>query len=640
MSLESAMDEERREVMNLLEGRPSGYGSGRSPPPPAIRTASPAAPVRSMLDIGPATTRHASIAGISTGVTPGPLRSAPPTGSMLDPYAPPPARSMSDDAQSSPSPAPAALAEPVARIGGHHRAFSEASSSPVRALQGGGDTASTMPYSRDQFDMSSTVSGPAMPKRVTQGGKKSRSSMAAVMRGQELDAVAIGRNHEKNILRSTSSQSPSSRQKSRSDSPGTRRLNTNSFNPMPMPGKFVSDSGKVIDLKNAYRKLSDANIMKTGSSLSYGGKDSATRARLGSGETLSPDGEVRLAKDYYEKDEEEAVESSDESGSSDEDASRGRRRNRPESEDEGGAGARKKDKNRSKSAQSLLAAAEEERLSVSSNYSVKSLLEPTVTITGPGGEKISAKKTGVHPNTNYNAQLSRSGSPASESEDMSDIRRAQRLSINLSPVDTARKHTAIRTIVRGEFSNLQRQGAEGRRRLRNYLVATDLSSEAAYALEWTIGTVLRDGDSVLAIYAIDGGDAMSKQGDAEAVPGVEIGEGRQAMQESADAIGRLTEASKASPALRLNSPLNALQSEARSSRPSSIDARAMPKLEKERSDAIQDITQTCLKFLRKTRLQVRIAIEVIHCKSPRNLITEAVCCFSREQSQPANICPD
>ena len=619
MSLESAMDEERREVMNLLEGRPASYRPGQSPPPRPLRSASPAAPVRSMLDIGPATTRHASIAGIGARVTPAPLRSAPLIGSMLDPHARAPARSPPEELGTAAAASSSTAEAPP-------RSMSDTSSSPMRRPHAGSDSSPSMPYSRNQFDMSSTVSGPARPKRNTQGGRKERSSMAAIMRGQELDTMAIGRNHEKHLMGSSSSQSPAGRRKNRSGSPGNR-LNTNSFNPMPTPGKFVSETGKVIDLRNAYRKLSDANIMKSGSSLSsYGTKDAASRARLGSGETMSPDGELRLAKDLYAKEDgEEAIESSDDAASSDDDIARGRQRSRPESEeDESRTSTGKSTLQSRKSAQSLLAAAEEERLSVSSKYKVKSLLEPTVTVTGPGGEKISVKKQGVHPNTNYNAQLSRSGSPASDSEDMSDIRRAQRLSINLSPVDTAKKHTAIRTIVRGEYSRIQKEGMDGLRRLRNYLVATDLSSEAAYALEWTIGTVLRDGDTILAIYAIDGGDAIGKPGETEAVPGVDIGEGGKAIQESAAAIGRLTEASKSSAAVRFPSPLNALGSEQRPSRPASVDARVIPRFEKERLDAIHDISQTCLKFLRKTKLQVRIAIEVIHCKSPKNLITEAV----------------
>lgn len=55
----------------------------------------------------------------------------------------------------------------------------------------------------------------------------------------------------------------------------------------------------------------------------------------------------------------------------------------------------------------------------------------------------------------------------------------------------------------GEFAKMQHEAEEGTRRVRKYLVATDLSDEAAYALEWTIGTILRDGDTLLALYALD-----------------------------------------------------------------------------------------------------------------------------------------
>ena len=41
----------------------------------------------------------------------------------------------------------------------------------------------------------------------------------------------------------------------------------------------------------------------------------------------------------------------------------------------------------------------------------------------------------------------------------------------------------------------EREGRRARREKR-YLVASDLSDESIYAIEWTIGTVMRDGDSV------------------------------------------------------------------------------------------------------------------------------------------------
>ena len=270
-------------------------------------------------------------------------------------------------------------------------------------------------------------------------------------------------------------------------------------------------------------------------------------------------------------------------------------------------------------------------LAVSSKYNVKSLLEPTVTVTGPGGEKVSTKKTGVHPNTNYNAQISGTTSPAtSDSEDLSDIRRAQRLTIAPSHIDNSIPHRAIKTIIRGEFSKMQQEAEQGSRRLRTYLVATDLSSEAAYALEWTIGTVLRDGDTLLAMYAVDEDVGTGKTGEPDSVSGLPIGEGGRAMQETAAVVGRLTVAThsilpKVGSSPAGSSPLagpSLLPGE--SSRAGSTDSRNVPRAMQERIHAAEDISQTCIKFLRKTKLQVRIAVEVIHCKSPKHMITEAV----------------
>ena len=259
---------------------------------------------------------------------------------------------------------------------------------------------------------------------------------------------------------------------------------------------------------------------------------------------------------------------------------------------------------------------------------MKSLLEPAVTITGPGGEKITTKKPGVHPNTNYNSTVSGVSSPAtSDSEEMNDIRRAQRLAINMSPIDNSIPHRVIRTIVRGDYAALQKESAEEKRRIRTYLVATDISGEAAYALEWTIGTVLRDGDTLIAVYAVDEEIGTGVKGDADSVHGLPIGEGGQAMQDTAAIVGKLTaETQSKSTSSPGPSPLSrgALAPEQKDSRAGSTDSRYMSKAEQERFHAAEDISQTCIKFLRKTRLQVRIAIEVIHCKSPKHMITEAV----------------
>lgn len=45
--------------------------------------------------------------------------------------------------------------------------------------------------------------------------------------------------------------------------------------------------------------------------------------------------------------------------------------------------------------------------------------------------------------------------------------------------------------------------AQESRRVRSYLVASDLSEESYYAIEWAIGTVLRDGDDCVVVSVIE-----------------------------------------------------------------------------------------------------------------------------------------
>jgi len=132
---------------------------------------------------------------------------------------------------------------------------------------------------------------------------------------------------------------------------------------MSDPKKYVTESGKVVDLSSAYRRLSDGAMLRSGGALSSlpsrKGSDPAT------GVSLAPGGGVRLATDEF--DDEGAIESSEDdedytSGSSDGEGwgsqnGRGRRRTRQD-DDSGKHGAEKK------TAKSLLAAAEAERKSL------------------------------------------------------------------------------------------------------------------------------------------------------------------------------------------------------------------------------------------------------------------------------------
>ncbi|CUS11409.1 unnamed protein product [Tuber aestivum] len=81
--------------------------------------------------------------------------------------------------------------------------------------------------------------------------------------------------------------------------------------------------------------------------------------------------------------------------------------------------------------------------------------------------------------------------------DAHDLHRAQRMELIFSPItSTPETQHVIRTI-------LLKEAEEGSKSVQKYLVATDLSGEAQHALEWTIGTVLGAGDTLMAIYVID-----------------------------------------------------------------------------------------------------------------------------------------
>ena len=260
----------------------------------------------------------------------------------------------------------------------------------------------------------------------------------------------------------------------------------------------------------------------------------------------------------------------------------------------------------------------------------KAASEPTVTITGPGGEKITVKKGPVHPNTNFDRIGSRGVSPnLSDSEELRDIRHAQSLAIYASPIDNITPQRVIRNILRGDYRGIQDEAKAKRRKTRTYFVATDLSEEAAYALEWTIGTVLRDGDTLLAIYAIDEETGTGKLGNPERIDGLELSEGAKAMQDTTATMEKLTSETPRPPPVSPpgSGALAAIGFGTRARRDSekgSKDARFRTKGEAERLHAIDMIGETCMELLRKTRLQVRVTVEVISCKSPRHLITEAV----------------
>lgn len=315
---------------------------------------------------------------------------------------------------------------------------------------------------------------------------------------------------------------------------------------------------------------------------------------------MTPDGGVRLPKDF---DNESG--SSDDDYEADNDASDGRGRIRTRVGNAVDLRDDSDDSDESEPARPTTIPPEDEHAAQ----------DPTITVTPPttATDTSHLRRSGVHPSTAFDFNASNNSTPvhSDDEENLDDLRRAQRLSLTISPIhSTPSAHRVIRQVIRGDYGFFQREAEEGRRRQRVYLVATDLSSEAEYALEWTIGTVLRDGDTLLAVYAVN-----EEAGSSGASEGVEIGHGADVVKDTASIVGSLA-AQNVSP--------GGLPRDSSTARLAYGEKEGMSRAERERFRAAEDISQRCVKLLRKTRLQVRVVVEVFHCKSPRHMITEVV----------------
>lgn len=240
--------------------------------------------------------------------------------------------------------------------------------------------------------------------------------------------------------------------------------------------------------------------------------------------------------------------------------------------------------------------------------------DPTIKVTPPSGKKR------VHPSTAFDLPSGLASPLTSDDESHSELRAAQKLSLTMSNIhSTPSAHRVIRQIIRGDYQHFQREAEEGRKRQRMYLVATDISPEAEYALEWTIGTVLRDGDTLFAVYAVD--EESAGEGGA-----VDIGQGAESVRDTAAVLKRLPTNTIApnSPGPSPLAKTGQLSSAGIAGDTRSRSRNTFSSAETERRRALEDVTARCVRLLRKTRLQVRVVVEVFHCKSPRHMITEVI----------------
>ncbi|KAL6806646.1 hypothetical protein GGI42DRAFT_352443 [Trichoderma sp. SZMC 28013] len=648
MSIDAMLDMERQEVLALLERSneapaPSARG-GRSDSPYAARS-----PVRSMLDIAeeeipPGST--ASSSSRTTTATQGPVRSmldvdAPPSPqlvrSMLDvsgPVPDSPRRTGRSSTPSSPMIPPSEPFRPQQSSGlvPHPRSRSDASikfAEPARGSRN--DPIANYQFSSIYSHGSGSQSSKVKWSSSRNSKRESGGSLGDVLRGSD-GGLQLPTDRGRSPLggsrlfnnQSKSPQTQNRRWGSRSRSPATFST------PQLPPGKALLKDGQIVNLNNAYRKLSDANLIQSSGSLAQ------LALRKKSGEA----GEGRLVKDYVGPDGEQ-LGSSDEEEESSEDEDRGRKKSprslihdaEPDNRQPTAGGS---SQSGGRQALSLLAAAEQERSQVAqqAQYQYRSLFEePEIKVTTATGDttKPSKANRGVHPVTSYDqgpASATPSVMDSDEEADMDDIKRAQNLSFSMTNIlETPEAHRAIRIIYRGDYTRMVQAAEEENHRLRKYLVATDLSDESTHALEWAIGTVLRDGDTLVAIYCIDEETGIVT-GEGSLVP-----DDPKAMKEQAAAINLMANTKLVPAQVNLVSEFKRssgfyLRSDSNAGTPSGSPAPLYRgdryKAEQERNRAVQEITNKVARLLRKTRLQVRVIVEVLHCKNPRHLVTEVI----------------
>jgi nucleotide-binding universal stress UspA family protein len=299
-----------------------------------------------------------------------------------------------------------------------------------------------------------------------------------------------------------------------------------------------------MDFTHAYRRLSHSNLSHAGGALGelYRSSSPATRMPL---------------DEVADDDEDEEDEDNDELTDSDE---------TDDSESDGDLDASLVQKESG----SLMAAIEEERKVVSSSgFKVMSLLEEVDPRTGrkyrappPSMADYAAfKRKIIHPNTAFDAAIGGMEIPyTSDNEEARDAKRAAQLDMEISQIHSnVETRRMFRTMCRGNLCPLSGEDMDTQQSLRSFIVATDMSPAATHALEWTIGTVLRDGNLLIVVCAFEEDGALDAQQEEDA-----------------------------------------------------------------RLAAMDKITSTTMKLLKKTRLEVHVVIEVLHCKSARHVLTDII----------------
>lgn len=190
-----------------------------------------------------------------------------------------------------------------------------------------------------------------------------------------------------------------------------------------------------------------------------------------------------------------------------------------------------------------------------------------------------------------------------------EIKTAQRMPVQLTHVfSDSDVDRSVQVIYRGDFSRVAGAAVEEHKTLRKYLVATDMSEHSTHALEWAVGTVLRDGDTLVVVRCLD------PESDDNGSGGAVLGQ----------AQVRSSSISALASALGSGGSNGGGDSASASSGPDRLEAVGADRREGERRAVLEDLTAKLSKLLRRTKLQVRVIVEVIHCRNPKHLVLEMI----------------
>jgi nucleotide-binding universal stress UspA family protein len=234
----------------------------------------------------------------------------------------------------------------------------------------------------------------------------------------------------------------------------------------------------------------------------------------------------------------------------------------------------------------------------------------------------------VVPNTSYERDIPGSSvNSANNSEnelEKDEIRKAQQLGVKLTEISSAPdSNRSVRVIYRGDYLKIVAAAKEEHKERRKYLVATDLSEESSHAMEWAIGTVLRDGDTLVTICCLADESLPDGSGtdDAKARELAHHSLSVESGPHKSSSISLLATSFHHTHTSSLAGDSGSNISTSGSPAPSGRDRTPA---EEERYRIVEEMTARISRLLRRTKLQVRVIVEVIHCKNPKHIVNEVI----------------